>query len=170
MVDDAVQEVIDNTDSGSRTNKTVSAVMKRKRREARALRDPGPLEAMGIFATVVVDPPWKLEKIVLNEGANKYEDKDLKYETMELDDIKGLKIPEILADDAWCFLWTTNAYLPDAFDVLKAWGVSYRYCMAWIKDQGFRQTGQPETRCEFLLDRFGRQACMEAGQGVHDGP
>ena len=30
-----------------------------------------------------------------------------------------------LADDAFVFLWTTQKYLPDAFNIMKSWGPEY---------------------------------------------
>jgi N6-adenosine-specific RNA methylase IME4 len=33
----------------------------------------------------------------------------------------------------WLFMWTTNRYLPDAFNVVNAWGFEYRQTIVWAK-------------------------------------
>jgi integrase len=53
---------------------------------------------------------------------------------MTLDDIKAMPVESIAADDALLWLWTTNAHLRVAFDVVDAWGFEYRTLLTWVKD------------------------------------
>jgi N6-adenosine-specific RNA methylase IME4 len=39
------------------------------------------------------------------------------------------------ADNVVLFLWTTVPMLPDALDVMAAWGFDYRSHFVWIKDK-----------------------------------
>ena len=50
-------------------------------------------------------------------------EKPLPYESMTVDEIKRLPVGD-LADPSGAFLWlwTTNRYLRDGFDVMTAWG------------------------------------------------
>ena len=156
----AVKEVAENKASGSRTYKTVSAVFKRRQIERNEREKP--LPPKGKYDVVVVDPPWDIKRITLEGGANKYEAETLDYPTMSVDEIKDIDVPA--TGDAWIFLWTTNRYLPMAFDVLRAWGVDYRYTLVWAKDQGPRQPRQPETRCEYcLIASRGKPVWYETG-------
>src|SRR5262249_52203698 len=41
----------------------------------------------------------------------------------------------IAADNAILWLWTTNAHLRVAFDVVEAWGFEYRSLLTWVKDR-----------------------------------
>jgi len=87
------------------------------------------------YRTIVVDPPWMMEKILRDERTNQ---KDFDYPTMELDEIKMLPIERMaVADGCHIYLWTTQKYLPDAFDILRAWGVEYQCLMVWHKNVGF---------------------------------
>jgi N6-adenosine-specific RNA methylase IME4 len=53
---------------------------------------------------------------------------------MTLDQIQAIPVCDWAHPaGAWLFLWTTNRYLPDAFDVLDAWGFDYRQTIVWAK-------------------------------------
>ena len=38
-------------------------------------------------------------------------------------------------DDAVVLLWTTHKFLPDAFDILKEWGLDYKATLVWNKEK-----------------------------------
>jgi len=48
------------------------------------------------------------------------------YPTMPQADICALQIPS--ADNAALFLWATAPKLPEALEVMKAWGFTYKTC------------------------------------------
>ena len=52
-----------------------------------------------------------------------------------VEEIKAMPIETIAADDATLWLWTTNALLRIAFDVVGAWGFEYRTLRTWVKNQ-----------------------------------
>ena len=54
---------------------------------------------------------------------------------MSLDEIKGLSIPNICADDCVLFLWATSPKLIEGLEVLKAWGFKYVTCAVWDKQK-----------------------------------
>lgn len=64
-----------------------------------------------------------------------------------------LPVASLTAEDARLFLWTTGRYLASAFDVIEAWGFTYRQPLVWHK------TGRPTplpavvapNHAEFLL-------------------
>jgi N6-adenosine-specific RNA methylase IME4 len=39
------------------------------------------------------------------------------------------------ADDSHLYLWTTNGFLRQAFDIVDAWGFTYKTCLTWCKPQ-----------------------------------
>ena len=126
-----------------------------------------PLESMGPYATVVVDPPWPLNwyrtdwtkaDAARNGRVNrgKYVGKrpgysNYGYETMDVDEIAALPVGDVLADDALVFLWTTGRLLREAFGVLEAWGVVYGYTMVWHKPWGPKPLNKPMYNSEFVL-------------------
>ena len=44
-------------------------------------------------------------------------------------------VSKLVADNAHLHLWTTNAFLREAFTVIEAWGFQYKSCLVWIKPQ-----------------------------------
>jgi N6-adenosine-specific RNA methylase IME4 len=62
------------------------------------------------------------------------------YPVSSLDAIKSRSVPDIAADDCVLFMWTTVPHLEQAFEVINAWGFSYRSSAVWHKQyNGARQ-------------------------------
>lgn len=56
------------------------------------------------------------------------------YNTMSLEEIMGLKVADIVDDNAVLFLWSTWPQLPNALKVINAWGFTYfGLGFEWIK-------------------------------------
>jgi site-specific DNA-methyltransferase (adenine-specific) len=50
--------------------------------------------------------------------------------------IGELPIKQITADDAVCFMWVADAFIPDAIEVMKAWGFTYKtLAFIWCKTE-----------------------------------
>lgn len=79
------------------------------------------------FGTVYADPPWAYQNTAARGAAEDH------YRTMTLDDICGLPVGPLLAPKAHLHLWTTTAFLEDAFRVVRAWGFTYKSCFVWAK-------------------------------------
>lgn len=77
------------------------------------------------YSTIVADPPWHYDTTNPPNPQSGYGTTrpgfGLGYSTMTLDEIKALPVAD-LAVDARLFLWTTQRYLFDAPDVIRAWG------------------------------------------------
>lgn len=105
-----------------------------------------PLDGMGRYATVVVDPPWPLGKMGLRKYAS-----ELPYRTMTMDDIRDLPIESLLLDDSLVFLFTVNKYIGDAIAMLDRWGAPYSYTMTWVKNGGSQYPNTPCFNAEFIV-------------------
>jgi len=56
------------------------------------------------------------------------------YNTMELEEIKKLPIQNICEEKCILFLWVTFPTIEQAFEVIKAWGFTYKTCaFCWVK-------------------------------------
>jgi N6-adenosine-specific RNA methylase IME4/ParB-like chromosome segregation protein Spo0J len=99
------------------------------RQSAEQLRQAPPPPPDGPFHVLVVDPPWDYGRSgdASHRAANP-------YPSMNLDRIKAEPIPQRAAADSIVWLWTTNGFLRQAFDVLNAWGFTYRTMLTWVKD------------------------------------
>jgi|ETNvirenome_6_85_1030632.scaffolds.fasta_scaffold18740_3 N6-adenosine-specific RNA methylase IME4 len=83
----------------------------------------------GKYPVIYADPPWRYEGAA--PGSRAIENH---YPTMTLEDICALPVPNIVPDDAVLFMWATSPMLAVSFDVLSAWGFTYRTCMVWVKN------------------------------------
>lgn len=122
----------------------------------------------GGYSTIVVDPPWqygKWGKASIAPRGSSYDPQDSKmpYRTMTIDEIKNLPVIDIASENCDLYLWTTQKYLPVAFEVLKAWGFKYCQTLIWCKKP--KGTGQGGLYCpttEFCL--LGRRGKMPKGK------
>ena len=92
--------------------------------------EPAPLPA-GPFRVIVADPPWAYEKRsedATHRGANP-------YPTMTTAEICAMPVMDRAHEDAILWLWTTNAFMRDAFDVLDAWGFAEKTILTWAKNR-----------------------------------
>jgi N6-adenosine-specific RNA methylase IME4 len=100
----------------------------------------------GKFVTIEADPPWNLAF-----GAPK--GPFGKYPTMELEAIKemGEKVLARAADNAHLYLWAVSSMLPEAFEVMEAWGFTYRTVITWYKTNGFGMGHHYRSQTEQVL-------------------
>ena len=153
-----------------------AAIREVKRAEVKALlEDINTKEAkaiQGIYDVIVIDPPWKMEKI---ERDVTPEQVGFDYPTMTEEQLADLKIPA--ADNCHMWLWTTHKHLPVALRLLDAWGFKYVCTFVWHKPGGFQVVGLPQYNCEFAI--YARKGtpkfvdtkkfftCFEAQRGRH---
>ena len=125
----------------------LSYIKKRDNKAKQADLETNPLPLpVRKYATIVIDPPWDIQKIERDVRPNQHA---LDYPAMTIEAIKGLELPT--ADDALVFCWTTVKFLPNTFDILKAWGLKYRFTMVWHKPGGFQPVGLPQYNVEFVV-------------------
>lgn len=81
------------------------------------------------YGCIYADPPWQYG----NQGTRASTDNH--YQTMTIADLCSMPVAELAADDSHLHLWTTNAFIREAFDVIDAWGFEYRSMFIWVKPQ-----------------------------------
>ena len=118
------------------------------------------------YRALVIDPPWPVEKIGREERPD--QGKYLDYPTMDLEDIRDLPVDELAADDgAHVYLWATHKHLPDAFEMLDAWGARFECLLTWNKPTGVAPFSWQYNTEHVLFARFGDGLQMEEmGQQV----
>ena len=87
------------------------------------------------YRTIVADPPWHYKdwpvSRIYRGAEHDGRRTPIKYPTMAVAEIAALRPP---ADDhAHLYLWTTNRYLRDAYDVVEAWGFRFCQILVWAK-------------------------------------
>lgn len=90
----------------------------------------------GQYRTIVADPPWVYEQFLPSytpSQGREHERSILPYSMLTVEEICGLPVAAMAARDCRLFCWTTNRYLPRAFDVVDAWGFQFRQLIVWHK-------------------------------------
>lgn len=80
------------------------------------------------FGTIYADPPWPLD-----QENTKHSRRRIHYDRMSFDEIASIPIHLVAHEQAHLWLWTTNAHLPLALEVVKAWGFTYKTMRTWVK-------------------------------------
>jgi N6-adenosine-specific RNA methylase IME4 len=116
---------------------------------------------MSGYRTIVADPPWHYGrewngfssgKDTLQGGKSAEGTTALPYATLSLEAVKALPVRALAAPEAHLYLWTTQRFLWDARDVLRAWGFSDGIVLTWCKKPmgaGLGDSFAPTT--EFVL-------------------
>ena len=82
------------------------------------------------FSLIYADPPWRYD-----HAKTKSREIENHYPTMSIEEICELPVGSMSADDCTLFLWTTSPMLPKSFQVIEAWGFSYKTCAVWDKER-----------------------------------
>jgi N6-adenosine-specific RNA methylase IME4 len=98
----------------------------------KARSDRAPPIPVGQFGVIYADPPWAYE-MYSDKGYEKSPDEH--YECMPLSKLKDLRDGIIFAGgpNCACIMWTTFALLPQALELMHAWGFEYKTGGPWIK-------------------------------------
>lgn len=81
------------------------------------------------FGTIYADPPWDYNNKGTRASATDH------YETTGTDWLKQLPVNKLTADKSHLHLWTTNAFIFEAKELLEAWGFEYKSMLVWVKPQ-----------------------------------
>ncbi len=104
------------------------------------------------YRVIYADPPWVF-KVFSHKGKGR--SAEAHYDCMTLEDIKALPVADWAADDCALLLWATDPLLEKAFDVISAWGFTYKTVgFYWAKQNrsgngffmgtGYYTRGNPE--------------------------
>ena len=81
------------------------------------------------FGTIYADPPWPYGNQATRASTDNH------YATMSVESICNEPVKQLVSAQGHLHLWTTNAFLWDALDVMEAWGFEYKSCFVWVKPQ-----------------------------------
>ena len=88
------------------------------------------LRPAGGFGLIMADPPWSYQ---MYSDAGLGKSPDTHYQTLALDQIKALPVGILAAQDCLLWLWTVGPMLPQALDVIAAWGFTFKTHGHWVK-------------------------------------
>lgn len=89
--------------------------------------EPKPLPE-GPFRVIAADPPWPYDRVddPTHRGS-------ITYHSMSIEQICELGVEAMAHDDCVLWLWTTNSFMRQAYQVLDAWGFEEKTILTWVK-------------------------------------
>lgn len=89
----------------------------------------GSLRMFG-YGCIVADPPWLFSNFsAKGEAKNPL----AHYACMSTADIAAMPVGNLAAPDCAMLMWATAPMLPDAIEVMRSWGFTYKSAAAWAK-------------------------------------
>jgi N6-adenosine-specific RNA methylase IME4 len=85
---------------------------------------------MGHYGLIYADPPWRFENY---SEAGEAKNPLAHYECLTLDVMKEMPVAALAAPDCALVMWGMWSMLPEAMDLLSAWGFTYKSGGAWAK-------------------------------------
>lgn len=89
-----------------------------------------PLEAQGLFQTIVIDPAWDYTEEGDNDAFGRIKPN---YRTMSIEEIEALPIAKIADENCHLYIWVTNRSIQKGFRLFTVWQFRYITCLTWIK-------------------------------------
>lgn len=122
------------------------------------------------YDLIMADPPWDFET-----WSDKGRHKLPEYATMSLAEIAALPVSHLARGDCVLFLWTTYPFLPQALNVMAAWGFRYVSGGTWLKRTkngklGFGTGYRTRSACEpWLLGTVGNPITSKSHRNLIEG-
>ncbi len=93
------------------------------------------LDVEPIYQSLVIDPPWRYDnRATRNNAEGQYKQEEGREETtMSQADLLELVLPA--AQNSHLYLWVTNSFMRDGFELMEQWGFKYKTCLTWCKPQ-----------------------------------
>lgn len=88
------------------------------------------LRPAGGFGLIMADPPWSYD---MRSEKGYAKSPEAHYRTMDLAAIKALPVELLAAPDCLLWLWALGPQLPQAMEVITAWGFTFKTGGHWAK-------------------------------------
>lgn len=136
----------------------------------------------GRYRTIVADPPWAMPEtgrttrgetdargVYTAKGGRQVDGTwwgrhrggtvALPYETLSTEEIALLPVSDLAEPAAHLYLWTTNRFIEEAYDICRAWGFRPAQLLTWCKPpMGVGFGGAFTTTTEFVI--FARRGSL----------
>ena len=132
LLDNAPKEEIE---KAKQEDIAISRLYKKQKREKKIKKLQEQAQVLepptGKYNIIVVDPPWQY--------GTKYDPETRRvaspYPEMSLEEIIKEPIPDRTDENCVLWLWTTNAFIHDAFHILERWGFEPKTILTWVKNR-----------------------------------
>jgi N6-adenosine-specific RNA methylase IME4 len=111
------------------------------------------------YKIIYADPPWSYRVWAKETGGRTARSH---YRVMSVEEIYKLPVNNIVDNNSILFLWATYPNLPEAFEVIKAWGFEYKtVAFTWVK---IYKSGKPVIGLGYWT-RANAEICLLATKG-----
>lgn len=122
----------------------------------------------GPFEVILADPPWHFQNY--SHGDKTHGAASAHYNTMTMKEIAALPVSQMAWKDAALFLWVVQPMLPEALELIEAWGFKFKtVAFAWVKIKGGQHrlfyTGEDVRMGLGYHTRAGMEQCWLATRG-----
>lgn len=125
----------------------------------------------GAYRVIYADPPWAFEtfsdRALASRHTNPRDRAGNKkspvrhYATQGIDWLKSLPVGALAAKDAALFVWVVQPLLPQAFELMRAWGFDYKtIAYGWVKTKD-------DPGSMLFWDQAWDQSAVRLGLGYH---
>ncbi len=113
------------------------------------------------FHTIYADPPWDY---LTYSKKGRQRSADRHYDVQSLDDIKALPVGKLAAIDCVLLMWAVMPSLPQALEVITAWGFAYKTVgFTWVKQN---KSGEGHFMGMGHWTRANAELCLLATRGA----
>ncbi|MCP4604523.1 MAG: hypothetical protein GY847_29045 [Proteobacteria bacterium] len=99
-------------------------------KQAKEISKATPEMPKGLFNVISIDPPWPYETSAYDSSGFRGV---ITYPPMSIEQLEKMKIPA--ADDCIMWLWTTNFFMRQAYQLLSVWGFQEKTILTWAKNK-----------------------------------
>jgi N6-adenosine-specific RNA methylase IME4 len=97
-----------------------------------------PMSERASYRTIVADPPWAQPSGGPASG-NGFavaggRPSSLPYDSLDVDTIAALPVRDLADKRAHLYLWVTNAYIEDSYEIARLWGFRPSVLLTWCKE------------------------------------
>jgi N6-adenosine-specific RNA methylase IME4 len=89
----------------------------------------GSLQMFG-YSAILADPPWYFRNF---SAKGEVKNPVAHYSCMSTADIAALPVAQLAKPDCAMVMWATAPMLPDAVDLMRTWGFTFKSAGAWAK-------------------------------------
>lgn len=88
------------------------------------------MRPFGGYDLIMADPPWHYE---MRSALGEAKSPQAHYQTMSIDMIKAMPVEALAGKNCLLWLWAVGPMLPQALDVMAAWGFAFKTQGEWAK-------------------------------------
>ena len=86
------------------------------------------------YQCIYCDPPWTFSSRQYQDSGRDFKNLREYYPVLSKKELESLPIQNITAENAFIFMWTTDAHLHEAIHLIETWGFRYvTIAFIWIK-------------------------------------